>query len=524
MQYRPRPEERSVFDDYFVRKLVPADHLLLAIDRCVDFTFVREQVKGLYCPDNGAPAIDPALLLKLCFLQSKYRLSDREVLGRSQTDLLFRVFLHLGLEDALPHPTMLTVFRKRLGWESFQKALNESVRQGMEHQLVSRKLLLKDSYGVLADVAIPKLRRLLMRIIRRQLEWLEAQGEDVTLLLEEEAGLLADTSWWQGKALREKDTLEWILLARCVGETLREMPVSGQSAQERDRRLALVEKVLERDPQVQRKGRRDLLVSEVDPDARWSMRGRGKRAFVGYKEQVAMDEESQIIVAVETTAANVDDKGMLAPLLEQAEANMGGSPDAVAADSGYSSGENRELLQEKGIVDFVAVPTPKGHKQGMFSAEDFKVEWNEKGKPVCVYCPAGKGAARGKEGEDGWTFQFLKGQCEGCPLREQCSKASRGRTVFISRHAPVNRDARERSQTQAFQKAQIQRLGIERVFAEQQRYSGKRARFRGLARVKIQVLMSCFTVNVVRITKAISVSRGSANNPRGLPIAAARSG
>jgi IS5 family transposase len=476
----------------------------------------------LYCPDNGREATDPALLLKVCFLESKYRLSDREVMSRAQTDLAFRVFLHLRLEDTVPHPTMLTVFRKRLGEEGFREVFNHSVRLGMERKLVNGKLLLSDSYGVVADVAVPKLRRLLMRIVRSQLQWLVTQGADVTLLLEEEATLLEDTSWWQGKALREKDALEWILLTRCVGEALEAAEVSPAAWPERDRRRTLVEKVLERDPQVRTKGRRDSLVSEVDPDARWSMREGGKKAFVGYKEQIAMDHESQIIVAVQTTPANVDDKGMLEPLVEQAEANMGGPPDAVGADSGYSSGENRERLQDKGIADFVAVPTAKGHKQGRFSAEDFTPKWGLDGSPVEVRCPAGQLTTKGrwKPDDKGWTFYFRKGQCKGCSLREQCTQSSKGRTVFISDYFEIHRQARERSQTEEFQVAQIQRLGIERVFAEQQRQSGKRARFRGLPRVSIQVLMSCFTVNVARITKAVSASPQGENSPRGLPVSA----
>jgi len=492
----------------------------------VDFSFVREQVEGLYCPDNGREAIDPALLLKLCFLQSKYRLSDREVMSRGQTDLLFRVFLHLGLEDALPHPTMLTVFRKRLGEEGFREVFNHSVRLGMERQLVSGKLLLADSYGIVADVAVPRLRRLLMRIVRSQLEWLAQHGVDVTVLLEEEGELVEDTSWWQGRELKEKDARRWFTLAGAVAETLGEAELDPSLAEERDKRQALVEKALGRDPQTRSKRRRDSLVSEVDPDARWSMRERGKKAFVGYKEQIVMDEESEILVAADTTPANVDDKQMLAPLVEQAERNIERPPEAVGADSGYSSGENREALEEKGIADFVAVPTAKGHKQGRFSAEDFTPKWGEDGAPVEVECPAGQVTPKGrwKPDDNGWTFRYRKRQCEGCSLREQCTQSSKGRTVFISRYFEVHRQARERSQTEEFQAVQIRRLGIERTLAYQQRHSGKRARFRGRAKVGIQVLMSCFMVNVVRIAKAASAFLEGENGPRGLPVTALESG
>ena len=42
-----------------IEELVPKDHLLRKIDKVIDFGFIRERVKDLYCADNGRPAIDP---------------------------------------------------------------------------------------------------------------------------------------------------------------------------------------------------------------------------------------------------------------------------------------------------------------------------------------------------------------------------------------------------------------------------------------------------------------------------------
>ena len=43
---------------------IPEDHLLRLIDRYVDFSFVRERLKGFYSP-TGRPSIDPEVLLRL---------------------------------------------------------------------------------------------------------------------------------------------------------------------------------------------------------------------------------------------------------------------------------------------------------------------------------------------------------------------------------------------------------------------------------------------------------------------------
>ena len=51
-----------------IEELVPADHLLRKIASVIDFDFIRDKVKDLYCADNGRPAIDPVVLFKMLFL------------------------------------------------------------------------------------------------------------------------------------------------------------------------------------------------------------------------------------------------------------------------------------------------------------------------------------------------------------------------------------------------------------------------------------------------------------------------
>jgi len=505
MKHRPQPEQPSLYDDYFARQLVPPDHPLVLIDREVDFSFVRELVGDLYSAELGREAVDPELLVRLCFLQSQYGLSDREVISRAQTDLAFRMFLHLGLEDRLPHPALLSVFRKRLGRERFQAIFNQSVTVAVERGLVQGRLVMVDSYSLVADVAIPRLRRLLMRVVRGALVRLEALGARTAELVREQDALSADESWLQSKALQQKDLQAWFALAQRVREALAGATVTPEQEASRLRAVALLDKAVARQVKPKTNERRDGLVSDVDPEARWSMRERGKKAMVGYKQQVATDPEHEIITAATTTPANVDDTQPFRDLLAQHQANTQQQPEAAIADSGYSSGENRRFLNEAEIGDFIAVPTPKGHKQGKFSATDFAPEFDDDGVPQRVRCPAGHVAEGSKwhAESQGWNFYFTKGQCEGCALRERCSKAKRGRTVFVSAYWREYADACARKDTPEFLEAQVTRLGIERTFAYQQRRAGHdRARYRGLERVAIQVYLVCFMVNVVRIARS----------------------
>jgi len=500
MKHTPQPEQVSLYDDYFVRQLVPPDHPLLLIDRAVDFSFVRELVADRYSADNGREAVDPELLLRLCFLESYHGLSDREVIARAQTDLAFRLFLHLGLEAPLPHPSLLSVFRTRLGEARFQEVFNRSVGMAVEHGLVQGRLVIVDSFSVVADLAVPRLRKLLMRVVRSGLLVLAKQGLDVAALTAEQTPLSEDNSWWQSQELREKDLQAWFGLAERVREALRAAP----DAPAVRRVLRLLKKALERQAKPKPNERRDLLVSDVDPDARWSVRERGKKPLVGYKQQIATDAASEIITAARVTPANEDDKGPFTGLLDEHEANTQQRPQAAVADSGYASGENRRALGERAIADFIAPPTPKGHQQGKLSATDFAPESDDDGVPQRLRCPAGQVAEGGQwdEKAQGWSFYFTQGQCAGCALRERCTKQKRGRSVTVSAYHREHAAARARKDTPEFVAAQEARLGIERTFAYQQRRAGlDHARYRTLARVAIQVYLCCFMVNLVRIAR-----------------------
>jgi hypothetical protein len=49
--------------------LVPANHLLRKIDKAVDFNRIYGMVEHLYREDNGRPAADPVVLVKMVFIQ-----------------------------------------------------------------------------------------------------------------------------------------------------------------------------------------------------------------------------------------------------------------------------------------------------------------------------------------------------------------------------------------------------------------------------------------------------------------------
>lgn len=98
----------------------------------------------------------------------------------------------------------------------------------------------------------------------------------------------------------------------------------------------------------------------TDPDSRIMPHGRG-RYEQSYNTQIAVDDESQIVVA-EDVSQNAADSGSLQPMVAETKANTGEAPKTVLADSGYKSEENFRALTEDGIE--VYVPLGREGKSG----------------------------------------------------------------------------------------------------------------------------------------------------------------
>ncbi len=53
-----------------MEELVPQNSLFRKIDRYIDFTFIYDEVRNLYCEKNGRPSVDSVVLFKLVFIQA----------------------------------------------------------------------------------------------------------------------------------------------------------------------------------------------------------------------------------------------------------------------------------------------------------------------------------------------------------------------------------------------------------------------------------------------------------------------
>ena len=514
LKHTPQPRTSSLYDSFIGEAYIPEDHILRRIRAAIDFSFVHELLADLYHDSLGRPACDQEMMVRLLFLKHHYGLSDVAVIERAQTDHAFRFFLGIDWNHELPHPTTLTKFRNRLGEERFEAIFTCIVHQAQELGLVTGRRVLIDSSSIRADIAVPSLRGLLERVLAKALDGLEGTEVDLDYLWAEYGALMEDRSDLSVRQLRDQLVAQWLALAALVAEALVGLRERTEAQQES---LELLEAALQRaDNHGKRNVRKDDILSDVDPDARWSCKKRGKSSEPGYVQQLTVDAEHGVVTNVDVVPGNTDDSETLQSMVQGHVEKVGARPDDVVADSKYQSGENRADLADKQITDHVASPPPKGSKQGKFSVGDFLIEFNDAGVPVAMLCPALKLAVKPKWNEDkhAWVFYFTKSQCAGCPLRAQCSTAKRGRSVSVDEHYLLTEAARERQRTPEGRAAQRQRYRIERQFAMQKQRGGGRTRYRGLEKNRAAGWLWGIYLTAMTITRCVfeGLARGPGGN------------
>ena len=84
--------------------------------------------------------------------------------------------------------------------------------------------------------------------------------------------------------------------------------------------------------------------SELDPDANWTRRGKGRRLFFGYKAHIGVDQGSGLIRSRIVTPAKVNESVV-------ADGLIIGDGTAVYADKAYEKKERRAALKARGVKD-----------------------------------------------------------------------------------------------------------------------------------------------------------------------------
>ncbi|WP_032449954.1 IS5/IS1182 family transposase, partial [Brucella sp. 83/13] len=153
MLKKPSPEQTAL-EMVTLEQLVPKDHLLRRIDAVIDFTFIHDRVSGLYCADNGRPALDPTLMFKALFIGYLFGIrSERQLVREIEVNVAYRWFLRLKLTDTVFDASTLSQNRRRRfnDTDVAQAIFDHIVEQAISHGLVDGTVLYTDSTHLKAN-------------------------------------------------------------------------------------------------------------------------------------------------------------------------------------------------------------------------------------------------------------------------------------------------------------------------------------------------------------------------------------
>jgi hypothetical protein len=453
----------------------------------------------------GRPAIDPILMLKMLYLRFHYRLSDRQVVIRSVSDLAFRFFLDLSEGQQLPNHTTSTYFRQRLGEDRFEQIFQELVTQAREHGLVRDRLRLKDATHLLADVADLTALERVAQVRARLLEaaeslfaaWVLQERERLEMLRQSTAELADEERLAHRLAhLREMTQVLQARVADLPASTI----VPDRRRDALTDALVLAQKLLG-DHDHPEAG--DRLVNAADPDARTGKHG---SYYIGYMTNVAIDADSEIITAIDVLPANGLEAANTITLIKQEESAQGNDVGGVSLDGiGYNGPVLRELSDPAGLNLEVTVPPPTVPPSVKFGPERFSL--NVLGE---LQCPAGQTTKTREKVAGGHKYQFKPTQCGGCPLRGEClhkPEGNGGRSVIKNEHEAEYAKVKAKAKTPEYAQTRKTHAKIERKLADLVRnHAMRRASYRGLWKVRIQAFMTALVANVKRIVRLKQLS------------------
>jgi hypothetical protein len=227
--------------------------------------------------------------------------------------------------------------------------------------------------------------------------------------------------------------------------------------------------------------------------------------YDGYLLDVSMDADSELLCALDVLPANGDEAANAKPLIASEEGAHGNDVASLSIDRiGYRGDVLAELSDaaDGPPLTVYVPPIDRPLAPDVFAPEAFTLTADR----AEVRCPGGATTRTRSKREHGWRFHFRPTQCRACPLRGQCLRpdARGGRTVIKTDYEAQYRAAQQRAQTLAYQEVRREHPRIERKLADLIRWHhGRRVRYRGRLRVKVQYLLTAVVVNCKRIVKLL---------------------
>jgi transposase len=229
----------------------------------------------------------------------------------------------------------------------------------------------------------------------------------------------------------------------------------------------------------------------------------GGRKEFAYNAQAIADDRCGLIVATEVVN-EADDHGLLVPMIERVEAELGSSAEQTVADAGYRSAAELHLAEERGYEVLVALGRQREEVEGAGEYHPTKFRY-DKEKDQCV-CPRGEILTFEGQTTSKKIYPVRVYRCRSyrqCPVRWQCSEAQNGRKIELSvYHDSLVRQRIKQRRSEMQQALRRRQVVIEPIFGHIKQAMGfRRWTVGGIEGVRTQWSLLCTTVNLSKMYK-----------------------
>jgi len=512
--FRPTCRQASFFDtDSLCERLIPEDSFYRRFRQTVYPLIKDDDFRQMYCRDNGRPAISPSLLAMATILQFHRDLSDRQMERACTYDIEIKYALSLSIDEHPFDHSSLHDFRKRLlvngkEKEAFDRILGALIDNGLIEKNEVQRI---DATHVIADIAIPTMIGLVKRGIfevikplrKRHPDTFDTLSSDIDLTSYDRNEINHDHPGRMDMEKKKRVLVDVVKDARKVLDHVRDIddPVIIEPA-------GMLRRILRENIEEDNEGARempysgkpkDILVSPVDPDARYGAKSRSKR-FTGYKANITETTKSRFITSIQAIPGNRHD-GDVTTISVMEQQPHGLKPEKLIGDTAYSNGIHRRALRDVGTKVIAPLKIPNNTTRAVLPKRMF--HHNE--EAMTLTCPEGVtvGPTYYDTHHAETVYRFPQAVCTRCPRNSECTISSdKRRTVCISRFNRDLRDAEVYNRTEAFKEDMRLRPPIEGKLSEMVRYHGlRRARYRGLKKVRLQCYFTAAVVNIKRWIK-----------------------
>ncbi len=305
-------KQKSLLIPGSIEDYIPEDHILKRVDKVLDLSWLRSEVRECYREDMGRPGIDPESAVRLMLAGYFHGIvHDRKLMREAQVNLAFRWFAGYKLDEKLPDHSSLTRIRQRWGKERFRKIFLRTVQACMDAGLV-------DGESVHADATL----------------------------------IRADVSW-------ESLVMEY------VNDSLKENSTPEESSGDDEDKKG--------SGRYSRKGKKAKKRSKTDPDATMATSNRNFRLEPTYKQHTALDDKAGVIVDVDVTTGETSEGKKLMETIERVEDMTGVKVKHVTADAAYAHSNNYKKLEERG-TEAIVPPQTRGASRNAMPLSLFKYD------------------------------------------------------------------------------------------------------------------------------------------------------